>query len=172
MGLLAKRDVADYTFQEGDRMNRPRAVTRAAATLVLLFALGSCATAPDVSDDERLADLFAEIDDADAATATGLSALPFVFDEEVLIREAELTSLWHVLKTTGFELSPARVHSVVPIRDAVDVGDTFLLRSVGRRLVGEPVSLVEIEGADGRLYVFVEGRGLRRYTLRGIRRPM
>jgi hypothetical protein len=153
-------------------MNRVRALTRSGAILVLLFTLGACATAPDVSDDDRLKDLFAEIDDADAPTAAGLSALPFAFHDEVLIREVELAVLWQNLKAAGFALTPARVHSVVPIRDAADVGGTFLLESLGQRLEGAPVSLVEIDGADGRLFLLVEGRGIRGYVLRGIRRPL
>lgn len=153
-------------------MDRARPFAWSGAVLVILFALGACATAPDVSDNDRLNELFAEIDGADAPTAAELSALPFAFDEEVLIREGELAVLWRNLKAAGFALSPARVHSVVPLRNAADVGGTFLLESFGRRLTGAPVSLVEIEGADGRLFVLVEGRGFRGYVLRGIRRPL
>jgi hypothetical protein len=149
-----------------------RRIRLAAIVVALVAFFASCATAPKSVDDRRLLGLLGEIDAADAAGAAELSDLPFVFDQEVIVRRSDLDLLWSELKVSGLRLASARVVAVAAVRDPVSVGSTFLLQAFGGHVAEEPVSIVEIEAADGPMLLLVESRGLRGYRLRGMRRMM
>lgn len=142
---------------------------RLAPLVAALALLASCATAPQTADDVAILEFLSALDSADAESAVALSAPPFVYDEEVLLRESDLEVLWRGLKDARFTFGTARVISVAPVGRPEDLGGTFLLAGFGRKIDSEPVSIVRVETVSGEYTVLLEGRRFGRYALRGMR---
>jgi hypothetical protein len=134
--------------------------------------LASCATTPDLSDESGILEFLSAIDASDPRGSVALSGLPFIYDREVLTRESDLLVLFEGLERAGFAFESAEVESVGPVDEPSDVGATFELRALGRRLVEEPVAIVIVEGSDGEYELLVEDRPFGKYVLRGMRGPM
>lgn len=131
---------------------RPAAASASAPAVALVAllaaALSACATAPPVSSPTVAADMVALVASAEPEAITERSAVPFLFDGEILNRPQDVHYLWSGLRDHGFRATTARVAEVFPVGDGSSrrFADTTEVQLFFRRYVGADGVLVTATG--------------------------
>lgn len=129
-----------------------------AALLTLLFA-ASCATPMPQRDRavERLIDRLAtaSIDERVAMTAT-----PFLFDREIVIRDIDIETLWRNLDDAGFSFADVSLASIEPIASnewplLADAAELQVWRDAHR---SADAAWVAVDHPIGRILIVTDGR--------------
>jgi len=137
----------------------------------LYFSCASFALPPGQGAVERT---LALIDSGAMAAVPGRASAPFLLDGEILLRQADLDSLWSNLAAARLRLGPATIVSLGKVAAPFPAGfpNTMEARSFIARRLDASARLVLLDTAAGPWWLILEGQGLGGSRLRGIGGPL
>ena len=129
--------------------------------------LGACATVPPSERDDRVADVIALLSDAPIVAVVEQASLPFLFTDQVVYSESDLTAVLTRFRAAGVAIDPVPVASVsapgAPASARFDV-EVFYDR------LPDDARFVRVETGAGPMTIIVGGNRNRRPLLMGILR--
>lgn len=89
-----------------------------------------------------------------------LSSLPFLLDGEMVVREQDLRTLWHNLRTAGFTFAEADVVSVSPVDGSsyLRFADNKEVQVFFKKYVAKDAAVAEIKTKYGTFLIITGGR--------------
>jgi len=148
-----------------------RILTVGAALLLVLFS--GCVTPPSQREGavERLVQ---RIDEGDAEERFALSALPFVLDQEIIVVERDLRSMWRNLGSAGFALSKPELRSLAYGHNALyeAFGETMDMEVYFDRYAPEDVSVATVAAEEGTFLLILGERDRFAPVLHGLKGPV
>jgi hypothetical protein len=141
--------------------------------ILIVLVLAGCATPPSQREGavERLVH---RMNRGDVAERVELSALPFVLDQEIIILERDLLTLWANLGDAGFALSNPTVTSLEYGQDSLSAafGETMDMEVYFDKYAPEDVSVATVEADQGTFLLILGERDRFAPVLHGIKGPV
>lgn len=148
-----------------------RALPLVAALLVSVLV--GCVTPP--SQREGAVDrLLTRIAEGGAQERMALSALPFVLDQEIIMVERDLRTMWEQLTEAGFSLRNAELRSLDYGHDALyeAFGETMDMEVYFDRYAPEDVSVARVATDEGAFVLILGERERFAPVLHGLKGPV
>ena len=123
----------------------------------------ACSTVPPAQREDRVTELFLELQTADQERLMELSARPFLLDGEIIVRERDIMTMWENLTAAGFRFDGAMIRSVEPVSPDSYGGfaDTMDVQVFFDRYLPEGAGMVVIDTEIGSFLVLT-GERIRR----------
>jgi len=130
------------------------------ALLLSLFLIFSCSTVPPSKNPNRIGGLIKELNTASEDRLVELSSLPFLLDGEIIVREQDLRTLWHNLRSAGFTFAEADVKAVTPVDPSsyLKFGDNKEVQAFFKKYVAKDSAVAEIQTKYGTFLIITGGR--------------
>lgn len=140
--------------------------------LAVVVVIAGCATVPPAQDNDRVAELVAMLESADGAAVADQSAVPFLYNRELVARRADVALLWNTLSEYGFSFAGAQLDQVSPISEGdIDPGTFDEQVYVDRLPEDAALAVVRIDGI-GRMELILGGELDRLPMIYGMRGPL
>lgn len=144
--------------------------------LILLFLalipfLGSCASVY-MRKSVRTAEAVAEsIDQGDSGLPASWSAVPFVFDGEIIVSSSVVSDLWDGIVGAGFTLKNPVISSASPLspEDYAVFRDSWEMKILFKNKLPRFSYKVTVEGVKGEMLLLVYRNGDRGYSIMGLK---
>jgi len=127
---------------------------------ILVSLFFSCSTVPPSRNPHRVGSLIRELNTASEDRLVELSSLPFLLDGEIILREQDLRTLWHNLRSAGFTFAEADVRAVTPVDPSsyLKFGDNKEVQAFFKKYVAKDGAVAEIQTKYGTFLIITGGR--------------
>lgn len=140
--------------------------------LAVVVVIAGCATVPPAQDTDRVAELVTMLESADGAAVADQSAVPFLYNRELVARGADVALLWNTLGEYGFSFAGAQLAEVRPLSAGdVDPGTFDEQVYLDRLPEDAALAVVQIAGI-GRMELILGGELDRLPLIYGMRGPL
>ncbi len=123
--------------------------------VLLAVSMASCAGFSGVVKESNVMDAVENLNSGNAAALVEGSALPFVFDGEILESDTQLKLLWNGLADAGFSIDNPMILQQRPV--TAEDGDLFSqyweIQTYFKNLITEDDIFVEVQGAGTSAYM-------------------
>ncbi|MDC7241281.1 MAG: hypothetical protein PQJ50_13070 [Spirochaetales bacterium] len=125
------------------------------ALAVLAVSMASCAGFSGVVKESNVMDAVENLNSGNAAALVEDSALPFVFDGEILESETQLKLLWNGLTDAGFTIDNPMIVQQRPVasKDSELFSGYWEVQTWFKNLTTEDDFFVEVQGAGTSAYM-------------------
>lgn len=151
-------------------------MTRKAAFVLLcaLTILSACKTVPVSQRERRVQILLDRLNERDVEHAMEVSRIPFVFDQEIIVLESDVETLWSNLQQAGFSFANHRVREIRPVHPGSyrEFGDTMDMEVYFSKYLSEDGTIVRIDTDYGGFLVLVGDRRRGLPQLFGMKGPL
>ncbi len=151
-------------------------MTRKAAFVLLcvLTILSACKTVPVSQRERRVQILLDRLNERDVEHAMEVSRIPFVFDQEIIVLESDVETLWSNLEQAGFSFANHRVREIRPVHAGSyrEFGDTMDMEVYFSKYLSEDGTIVHIDTDYGGFLVLVGDRRRGLPQLFGMKGPL
>ncbi|MCL2294042.1 MAG: hypothetical protein FWC36_04165 [Spirochaetes bacterium] len=141
-------------------------------SVAIIAGLMSCTTySQRRSSSDRIIGL---VNAQEGAWLGGATALPFLFDREIIVLERDSNMIWQNITNAGFSFEEIISVESIPVSsgDYRFFGDTFEVRTWFKNHLPRRASLVKINCKNGLYYMILGGRTRVRAESSGARRTL
>ncbi|MDA3958817.1 hypothetical protein [Oceanispirochaeta sp.] len=125
--------------------------------VMVLALLASCAGfKPGISDDDTMT-IIENLNSGQAEVLIDSSALPFIFDSEILASESQLRLLWTGLIKAGYLLDAPVIQQQRPVQagDAALFSESWEIKTYFKNILSEEDVFVEINASGRKVYMIL-----------------
>ena len=123
------------------------------ATLAVAVALASCASGIVRRGTPAVLEM---INAGDATALADVSAAPFMLDDELLVRAADVAEFWELATASGLRVEPVSIEVGPVERDAEAYADTMDVRTFLTERLPRRARLVRVVKVDGSVLLLME----------------
>ena len=125
---------------------------RSLALAGLVLLLFSCASLQRSRDQSEMLSVARLIGTGQSGTLAGLSAVPFLLDQEILLLPADVASFWKGLVGAGYRLEAPELDRGIPTgpESYKEFKDSMDVRVFFKKYVKPGTRLLELRTSDGR----------------------
>jgi hypothetical protein len=148
------------------------ALTRIAAGVVVVLALGSCTSLQRMSDEKGAAWVVQQLNGGNAAELVAVSSSPFLLDGEIIALPEDTVFFWEGIAKSGVKLDTELSRSVeVGAETWREFGSTRDVQVFFGKYVKEGARLFELPTANGRRVLVLYRSSWGSRTLYGFKGP-
>ena len=149
-------------------------IRKAAFVLLAALAFAACETVPVAQRENRVQTLLDNLNERDVDYAIGVSRTPFVFDQEIVVLERDIETMWNNLRNAGFSFRNHRIVEIRPVHAGSfrEFGNTMDMEVYFDRYLAADGTIVEIDTDYGRFLMLVGDRRRFLPELFGMKGPL
>jgi len=135
-------------------------IARALIGVLFLVGLVSCSTLPPSQNPGRILSLIKALNTESVPDLMKRTSRPFLLDGEIIIREADIETLWQNLRDSQFTFTEADIQSVTPVKPDLYrlFGESKDVEYFFRKYIPKDGAIVELNTAHGTFYIITGSR--------------
>jgi hypothetical protein len=152
-----------------------RGLARTACVLSVLFVfVAGCATVPPAQQEERVEELVAFVNNAEAEALLEQSGRPFLLDSEIIEPSNDVYVMWRNMISAGWALPGAEIIGITPVSENTysSYGSGLEMESYFSRRLPEGASIVRVQTRQAIWDLLLGGERDGMPLIYGIRGPL
>jgi len=142
--------------------------------LLFLFILGGCATLNIREQEESIHDIITLINKGENNTLMSISAIPFLFDSEIILLKNDISLIWENLAKAGFSIHDPAVKEIGYIDEEIYAlfSPSMEVKTFFKKYIPEKAVLATISSKEGAFYFITGGKRTGPATLFAMKGPV